>query len=217
MIKSFWVNDDLRFSTSENIFKCWVTKGRSLSTGSMGCKEMTKSLRTASTALYPHPVVLVTCSDGKSDDIVTLAWAGTICSDPPMLSVSIRPSRFSHKLISESKEFIVNVPTEKILKEVDFCGMHSGKDTDKWKKTGLTKLPARDVSAPMIAECPINIECKVKEVKQLGTHDMFLAEVIHVHADKDVKSKGRTKPVVYIDGEYWGLSEEVGVHGYSEH
>ena len=136
--------------------------------------------------LYPNPVVMVSCSDGTKDNIITLAWVGTVCSNPPMISISIRPSRYSHELISASMEFVINIPEEKMLKACDFCGTNSGRDIDKFKKLDLTKEKGFIVNAPLIKECPINIECKVRQIIHLGTHDMFIGEVLSVNADEEI-------------------------------
>ena len=142
--------------------------------------------------MYPNPAVMVSCSYGNRDNIITIAWAGTVCSNPPMISISIRPSRYSHEIISASKEFVINIPNEEMIVACDFCGTNSGRDIDKFKELGLTKEKGFIVSSPIIKECPINIECKVKQIIHLGTHDMFIGEVVSVDADEEV---------VYPDGE----------------
>jgi len=174
-------------------------------------------------ALFPCPVVLVTCvdSDGKPN-IITLAWAGVACSDPPMLALGIRPYRYSYALIEACGEFVVNIPTEKILKESDLCGVLSGKDVDKFSETGLTPEPAEKVKPPLIWECPVNIECVVKMKIPLGVHHLFLGEVVLVHVDQEIlDDEGRidfTKlaPFVYNQREYWSLHKKIGVHGFSK-
>lgn len=174
------------------------------------------------TALFPCPVVLVTSvgSSGKPN-IITIAWVGTVCSDPPMLSIAIRPPRYSCKLISGSREFVVNIPTKTILRQVDFCGMVSGKSMDKFVETGLTPESAAKVQAPLIKECPVNIECVVKKQMALGAHRLFLGEIVQVHVDKDVLDENgridfnRAEPFVYNEGEYWSLSEKIGLYGFS--
>jgi len=142
--------------------------------------------------LYPNPVVMVSCSNGNTDNIITLAWVGTVCSNPPMISISIRPSRYSHEIISTSKEFVVNVPDLKMSRACDFCGTNSGRDIDKFKAMDLTKEKGHIVNTPLIKECPVNIECKVSQVINLGTHDMFIGEVVSTDADEEV---------IYSDGE----------------
>lgn len=154
-------------------------------------------------------------------NIITIAWCGTICSDPPMVSVSIRPSRRSHGLITESREFVINIPPRKYLKETDLCGNRSGKDTDKFKLCSFTPERAAHVSAPMIKECPVSIECKVKDVLRLGAHDMFIGEILAVHVDNRVIGENgdidysKAAPFVYNQGEYWGLDKKIGFYGFS--
>ena len=175
------------------------------------------------TALFPCPVVLVTSvgSEGKPN-IITLAWAGIVCSDPPTLGVGIRPHRHSYRLIEESGEFVVNVPTTEILEQTDFCGVVSGKDVDKFSATGLTPESAEHVKPPLIRECPVNIECTVKKKVPLGVHHLFLGEVVCVHFDEEIlDEEGRidftkVSPFVYNQGEYWSLNKKIGVHGFTE-
>ena len=142
--------------------------------------------------MYPNPVVLVSCSNGHDDNIITLAWAGTVCSNPPMISISIRPSRYSHKLISSSKEFVINIPDEKMIEACNFCGTKSGRDFDKFRELKLTKEKGLRINTPMIRECAVNIECSVKDVISLGTHDLFIGEVLNVNADEEI---------IYSDGD----------------
>ncbi len=172
--------------------------------------------------LYPTPVVLVSCRDktGKRANIITIAWCGVICSAPPLLSISIRPSRLSHKIISEAGDFVINIPTSEIIKKTDLCGIRSGKETDKFKACAFTEVPSSKISSPMIRECPFNIECKVKDVLKLGSHDMFIAEVVAIHADEAITTNGRVdfkkaRPFVYNHGEYWDLNKRIGSYGYS--
>lgn len=177
-----------------------------------------------SEALYPVPVVLVSCIDkaSKKTNIITLAWCGVVCSKPPMLGISIRPSRLSHRLIKETKDFVVNIPSVNILKEADLCGVISGKDTDKFQACSFTALASSKVKSPIIKECPVNIECVLKNVIKLGTHDLFLGEVVALHANDDVlKPDGsidyeKTMPFVYTQGEYRELGRKVGLHGFSK-
>ncbi|MEM2897110.1 MAG: flavin reductase family protein [Candidatus Bathyarchaeia archaeon] len=175
--------------------------------------------------MFPCPVVLVTCvnSEGKPNtNIITLAWVGVVCSDPPMLSLSIRPQRYSYELIEDSREFVVNIPSENILKEVDFCGMVSGREVDKFFETKLTPEPAEKVKPPLIRECPVNIECVVKKKIPLGVHHLFLGEVVRVHVDRDILDEKeridftKVTPFVYNQGEYWGLHKKIGSHGFSK-
>lgn len=172
--------------------------------------------------LYPLPAVMVSVTDGKGrDNIITVAWAGTVCTNPPMVSISVRPSRFSYDMIKNTGEFVINLTTERLAYATDYCGVRSGKDVDKFKEMNLTKEKADFVKAPMIAESPVSIECRVKEVKELGSHHMFLAEVLAVHAEEAYMDKNnkfqlnKSHPLVYSHGEYLGLGKSLGTFGYS--
>lgn len=172
--------------------------------------------------LYPLPVVMVSASDKEGrDDIITVAWAGTVCTNPPMVSISIRPERYSYHMIRETGEFVINLTTEELAFATDYCGVKSGRDVDKFKETGLTREKAEKVKAPMIAEAPVSIECKVKEIRELGSHHMFIAQVAAVHADEkymDEKNRfdlNRARPIVYSHGEYLGTGKKLGTFGYS--
>ena len=172
--------------------------------------------------LYPLPAVMVSVADGKgNDNILTIAWAGTICSDPAMVSISVRKERYSYPMIKETGEFVINLTTEELAYATDYAGVTSGRDVDKWAKLGLTRMPSDIVAAPYIAESPVAIECKVTEVKELGTHDMFIAEVVALHVDdKYMDEKGafhleQAKPLVYSHGQYFAMGEELGKFGYS--
>ncbi|NLV17652.1 MAG: flavin reductase family protein [Syntrophomonadaceae bacterium] len=174
------------------------------------------------TILYPVPAVMVTCQDEAGNfNIITIAWTGTVCSVPPMVSISVRPDRYSHKLISKSGHFVINIPTTDQVEAVDYCGMVSGREVDKFKKTGLTPIPASLVNAPLIKECPVNVECEVKQIIKLASHDLFLAEIVANHIDEEVlNDKGRldmsrAKPLGYGTHKYWALAEELGVYGFS--
>lgn len=175
------------------------------------------------TALFPCPVVLVTCVDSKGKpNIITLAWAGTACSEPPTIALGIRPTRYSHKLIQNTKEFVVNIPTSEILKETDYCGTTSGKDIDKFSETKLTQEPAEKVKPPMIRECPVNLECILKDTIPLGAHDLFLGEIVQVHIDQQIlDEKGhidftKAEPFVFNVGEYWNINKKIGTYGFTK-
>lgn len=172
--------------------------------------------------LYPLPVVMVSAADKEGrDDIITVAWAGTVCTNPPMVSISIRPERYSYHMIRETGEFVINLTTEELAFATDYCGVKSGRDVDKFKETGLTREKAEKIKAPMIAEAPVSIECKVKEIRELGSHHMFIAQVAAVHADEkymDEKNRfdlNRARPIVYSHGEYLGTGKKLGTFGYS--
>lgn len=184
---------------------------------------MAKQVWRGGNMLYPLPAVMVSCADASgASDIVTVAWTGTICTNPPMLYVSIRPERASYRLIRESGEFVVNLTTRRLQRACDWCGVRSGRDYDKWAECGLTPAPAAKLElAPVIAESPVNIECKVTEVKELGSHHMFLASVEAVQVDEslvdaqgrlDLASAGLT---AYSHGEYFELGQRLGTFGYS--
>ncbi len=178
-----------------------------------------RSLRPLVT-LFPVPVVLVSSGDEKPN-IIPIAWTGVLCSDPPILGVSIRPIRHSHGLIMKNKEFVINIPSVEILKKADYCGAVSGKDVDKFAATGFTPIPGSEVKVPLIAECPVNIECKVTTVVSLGTHDLFMGRVVAVHADEEVLDRTgqidcrKANPFAYVHQQYWSLGELIGRHGLS--
>ena len=183
--------------------------------------------------LYPLPAVMVSCQ-GKEDDplctkkelagkpnIITVAWAGTICTNPPMVSISVRPERYSYHLIEESGEFVINLTTEALVKATDFCGVRSGRDIDKFKEMKLTPLPSQHISAPGIAESPVNIECKVREIKPLGSHSMMIADVVGVTIDDTYMAESgkfelnSANLITYSHGEYFLLGKKLGTFGYS--
>lgn len=172
--------------------------------------------------LYPVPAVLVSCRDKEgNDNVLTVAWAGTICSDPAMLSISVRKERHSYSMIKESGEFVVNLTTKALLQATDYCGVKSGRDEDKFATMKLTKGEAEKVNVPIIMESPVNIECKVTQVLELGSHDMFLAEVVNVQVSEEyMDEKGKfhindTELIAYSHGEYYSLGEKLGTFGYS--
>ena len=184
--------------------------------------------------LYPLPAVMVSCQckdtvdpsctnpalQGKPN-IITVAWAGTVCTNPPMLSISVRPERYSYHMIESSGEFVVNLTTEKLAYATDFCGVRSGRDIDKFKELHLTPLPSRHIKAPGIAESPVNIECKVHEILPLGSHHMILADVLGVTVDEtylDEKGKfdlSSANLITYSHGEYFLMGKKLGTFGYS--
>lgn len=184
---------------------------------------MEKTLLKPANALFPVPAVLVTSRLGDGEpNIIAIAWTGVMNNNPPMVYVAVQPSRHSHRLIKESGEYVINIPSAEMAKIVDYCGMVSGRDVNKFKETGLTPLAASKVKAPLIKECPVNLECKVRNVVSLDTHDVFIGEVVAVHADKDVLSeKGspdfeKINPCAFCMGEYWGLKERIGSYGFSK-
>ena len=173
--------------------------------------------------LYPLPAVLVSCGDGKgTKNLLTVAWAGTVCSEPPMVSVSIRKDRFSHHLIEESGEFVINLVSAGLTRAADYCGVRSGRDGDKWKASGITPaaVPGLD-KAPAVAESPVWIACRVAQILELGSHDMFLAKVVGVFADEALfEENGRldlakADLMAYSHGEYFRLGDKIGSFGWS--
>ena len=183
---------------------------------------MAKQLWKPGNMIYPLPAVMVSVTDGEGhDNIITVAWTGTVCTNPAMAYISVRPSRYSYDMIRKTGEFVINLTTEKLAFATDFCGVRSGRDVDKFRKLNLTKEKAQFVSAPMIGEAPVSIECRVREVKELGSHDMFLADVLAVHADEaymDKNNRFRLNDaglLVYSHGEYLAGGRKVGTFGYS--
>lgn len=172
--------------------------------------------------LYPLPAVLVSVADSKGNtNIITVAWTGTVCTNPPMLGISVRPNRFSHHMVEETGEFVVNLTTKELAYATDYCGVKSGRDVNKWKEMELTPVASDMVKPPCIAESPVNIECKVAEIRKLGSHDLFLANVVAVHVDDAYMDENgafhlsQADPIVYCHGEYFDLGEKLGRFGYS--
>ena len=182
---------------------------------------MSKQVWKPGNLLAPVPPVLVSCGNMEKPNLITIAWAGTINSDPVRVSISVRPERYSHGLITESGEFVINLPTQKILRAVDWCGVKSGRDVDKFKEMGLTAVPGSAVSAPVLAESPVNLECRVFQTIPLGSHDLFLADVVAVDGDEDLLDEaGRLRLdkaglAAYVHGTYYALGKQLGTFGYS--
>ena len=183
---------------------------------------MGKQLWKPGNMLYPLPAVMVSLADQEGHpNIITLAWVGTVCTNPPMVSISVRPERYSYPILKESGEFVINLTTKELAFATDYCGVKSGRDVDKFKEMGLTPIPASEVKAPMIKEAPVSIECRVKEIRELGSHHMFLADVVAVHADERYMDENnrfdlnRARPLVYSHGEYLGTGKKLGTFGYS--
>lgn len=184
---------------------------------------MAKQVWKGGNMLYPLPAVMVSCASGAGEkDIVTVAWAGTVCTNPPMLSISLRPERHSYHIIRESGEFVVNLVTSRLQRACDWCGVRSGRDYDKWAECRLTAEPAARLElAPAIAESPVNIECRVRDVLELGSHHLFLADVIAVQVEEgllDARGKldlARANLTAYSHGEYFELGRNLGSFGYS--
>lgn len=183
---------------------------------------MAKQLWKPGNMLYPLPVVMVSLADrvGKPN-IITIAWAGTICTNPPMVSISVRPERYSYPILKDTGEFVINLTTKELAYATDYCGIKSGRDVDKFKEMNLTPLPGEQVKAPLIGESPVNIECKVRRIMPLGSHDMFIADVVAVHADEKYMDEQhkfhleKAEPIVYSHGAYLVCGEQLGSFGYS--
>ncbi len=172
--------------------------------------------------LYPLPAVLVSCAHGGRDNLLTVAWTGTVCSNPPMLFISVRPERFSYHLIKESGEFTVNLTTAAMARATDFCGVRSGTETDKWEAAGLTRHPGVAVACPAVAESPVSIECKVRSITPLGSHDMFIADVVNLIVDDSLTDPetGRFRLekaglLNYSHGHYYCQGRPLGSFGFS--
>lgn len=184
---------------------------------------MSKLIWKPGTMIYPLPAVMVSCGSEPAEyNIITISWTGTICTDPAMCYISVRPSRHSHGIIKKNGCYVINLTTKSLAYATDWCGVKSGKDHDKFRETGLTPVPAQKVKAPMIKESPVNIECVVKEIKQLGSHDMFISEVVVIHADKkyyDEKSGifrlFDAEPINYLHGKYYETGSLIGKFGFS--
>lgn len=182
---------------------------------------MGKAMWKAGTFLYPLPVVMVSCGTMEKSNIITVAWTGIINTNPAMVYISVRPTRYSYKLIKEQKEFVINLTTEKLAKATDWCGVKTGEKVDKFKEMKLHKEKANFVKAPMIQESPVSVECRVKEIKELGSHHMFIAEVLAIHANEDyIDSKGafdisKCNLIAYSNGHYYSLGKKIGRFGFS--
>lgn len=175
------------------------------------------------TLIYPLPAVLVSCGATQEEyNLLTVAWTGTVCTSPPMCYISVRPERHSYDIIKRTGEFVINLTTRELARATDWCGVRSGRDYDKFREMGLTPAPAAQVAAPIVAEAPVSIECRVRQTLQLGSHDMFLAEVVNVQVDADYIDPEtgrfcleRACPIVYSHGEYFALGEALGHFGWS--
>ena len=172
--------------------------------------------------LYPAPAVLVSCGDQPDNyNIITISWAANICTDPAMTSISVRPERHSYEIIKRTGEFVINLTTEKLAYATDFCGIKSGRSVNKFERMKLTPRPGKNIKAPLIVESPVNIECQVTEIKKLGSHDLFLAKVLCVHADQQYMNKkgsfhlSKSQPICFSHGHYYALGQHLGHFGFS--
>ncbi|WP_271714064.1 flavin reductase family protein [Anaeromicropila herbilytica] len=183
---------------------------------------MSKEFWKAGNMVYPLPAVMVSVGgESYKPNIITIGWTGTICTNPAMVYISVRPERYSYDIIKETGEFVINLTTENLVKAVDYCGVKSGRDIDKFKEMNLTAVTGNQITAPYIKECPVNIECKVEQILKLGSHDMFIAKVLGVHVDKKYMNErgkfelNKANPIVYSHGEYYGIGKLLGTFGYS--
>lgn len=169
--------------------------------------------------VHPSPVAMISCGDMENSNIATIAWTGIINSEPMIVYVSIRPSRFSNKIIKESKEFVINLPNEKLVKIADYCGTKSGRDVNKFEKCDLTKRQGLRIKSPYIEECPINLECKVIDIKEFKSHDMFIAEVVSTHCDKEILDDNgdvdfaKANLLTFAGKQYFSNSKVIDVRG----
>lgn len=178
---------------------------------------MKKKIR-PTTSVVPCPVVLLSVAGSPKPNIITLSWVANVCSEPPTVAVGIRPSRYSHALVKDAGDFVLNIPSKDLLDASMFCGTKSGKEYDKFAECDITAIKASKVASPMIKECPINIECETRQIVNLGAHDLFIAEVVAVHVDECVLNDlGRFSPektVLFtylpLSGQYWSLGERIG-------
>ncbi len=182
---------------------------------------MSRTIWKAGTFIYPLPVVMVSCGNMEKSNIITVAWTGIINTNPAMCYISIRPERYSYQLIKENKEFVINLTNQKLAYATDWCGVKTGAKLDKFKEMNLTKEKAKFVKCPLIKESPVSIECKVKEIKELGSHHMFVAEILSIDADNQYIDKNgafdisKCNLITYANGKYYTLGKQVGKFGFS--
>ncbi len=175
------------------------------------------------TMVYPLPAALVSCGSSPEEyNLITIAWTGTTCSDPPMCYISVRPGRHSYDIIKRNREFVINLTTEKLARATDWCGCRSGRKYDKWREMRLTPGKAKVVKAPLVEEAPVSIECRVKDIIELGSHHMFLAEVVNIRVDEELLDTDTGKfnlagvnPLVYNHGNYFRLGKKIGKFGWA--
>lgn len=187
----------------------------------MAFSEYSKELWKGSVITSPLPPTLVTCGTVEKPNVFTVAWTGIVNTQPPVTYISVRPERYSYELIKESGEFVINLPTQELVRAVDYCGVKSGRNTDKFADMGLTAEKAAEVSAPILVQSPVNIECKVRDIIRLGTHDMFLADIVKLDVAKELLDENdrlaldKAGLLAYAHGEYFALGKKLGSFGYS--
>lgn len=182
---------------------------------------MSRKSFNAGALLAPVPPALVSCGTEENPNVLTIGWTGIICTKPPMTYISVRPERHSYNIIKQTGEFVINLASENLCRAVDYCGVRSGKNTDKFKDCNLTPVKSEKVSAPTISECPVSLECKVTEIKPLGSHDMFIAEIVNVSVKENLIDQNEridfssAHLLAYSHGEYFSLGKKLGSFGYS--
>lgn len=182
---------------------------------------MEKKELSVNTSMFPAPAIMVSCSLDGEDNIITLAWASKMCMTPPKMAIAINQVRHSYKMVKGSGEFVINLPSLDQVNEVDYCGTRSGRDVDKFKECNFTKVPGKVVKAPLIEECPVNIECKVTESILVGSHEIFVGEVVAYWADGEYHDGKhfdyeKLRPLVYVSPGYWSAGEKKAAHGFSK-
>ncbi len=175
----------------------------------------------AGTLLSPLPAVMVSVGDMEDSNIITIAWCGILNSHPPRTYISVRPQRHSYEILKQRGEFVINIPSQDMVKSLDFCGVFTGKKVDKFKKCNLTKVQSKEVSAPTIGECPMAIECKICDIIPMGSHDVFVADIVNISADENLMDKDgrlmldKARLVCYAHGEYFAVGKRIGKFGFS--
>lgn len=183
--------------------------------------KYTKEHWKGSVITSPLPPTMVTCGTVEEPNVFTVAWTGILNTQPPVTYISVRPERYSYELIKQSGEFVINLPTQQLIRAVDYCGVKSGRNTDKFKEMNLTAEPAEKISAPILAQSPVNIECKVRDIVELGTHHMFIADIVSLSVAKELLDNAgklhldKANLIAYAHGEYFALGKKLGTFGYS--
>lgn len=183
--------------------------------------KYTKEHWKGSVITSPLPPTMVTCGTVEEPNVFTVAWTGILNTQPPVTYISVRPERYSYELIKQSGEFVINLPTQQLIRAVDYCGVKSGRNTDKFKEMNLTAEPAEKISAPILAQSPVNIECKVRDIVELGTHHMFIADIVSLNVAKELLDNAgklhldKANLIAYAHGEYFALGKKLGTFGYS--
>lgn len=183
--------------------------------------KYTKEHWKGSVITSPLPPTMVTCGTVEEPNVFTVAWTGILNTQPPVTYISVRPERYSYELIKQSGEFVINLPTQQLIRAVDYCGVKSGRNTDKFKEMNLRAEPAEKISAPILAQSPVNIECKVRDIVELGTHHMFIADIVSLSVAKELLDNAgklhldKANLIAYAHGEYFALGKKLGTFGYS--